>query len=146
VKRRTDAAAHPWRSYVQGIYDLTVTRAGSKTPIIGPIATWLDDGEISTVVVRDAPGGGPPYGLIELDDGLLDSTCMEPAGRCPEADPVGRRRGLCCQLFEAPPVRIGWPPFSGPVSRRRSRRKVHHGSPDPASDSRGCWIADAGRL
>jgi hypothetical protein len=64
-------------SYVQGIYDLTVTNAGSKTPIIGPIATWLDDGEISTVVVRDAPGGGPPYGLIELDDGLLPASLGE---------------------------------------------------------------------
>ena len=64
-------------SYVQGIYDLTVTDAGSKTPIIGPIATWLDDGEISTLVVRDAPGGGPPYGLIGLDDGLLPASLGE---------------------------------------------------------------------
>ena len=64
-------------SYAQGIYDLTVTHAGSKTPIIGPIATWLDDGGISTVVVRDAPGGGPPYGLIELDDGLLPASLGE---------------------------------------------------------------------
>jgi hypothetical protein len=57
--------------------DLTVTKAGSKTPIIGPIATWLDDGEISTVVMRDAPAGGPPYGLIELDDGLLPVSLAE---------------------------------------------------------------------
>jgi hypothetical protein len=64
-------------SYVRGIYDLTVTNAGSKTPIIGPIATWLDDGEISTVVARDAPGGGPPYGLIGLDDGLLPASLGE---------------------------------------------------------------------
>jgi hypothetical protein len=53
---------------------LTVTNACSKTPIIGPIATWLDDGEISTEVLRDAPGGGPPYGLIQLDDGLLPAS------------------------------------------------------------------------
>jgi hypothetical protein len=58
-------------SYSQGNYDLTVTAAGSKTPIIGPISTWLENAEISTLVMRDAPGGGPPYGLIELDDGLL---------------------------------------------------------------------------
>jgi hypothetical protein len=64
-------------SYTQGIYDLTVTAAGSKTPIIGPISTWLDNGEISTVIMRDAPGGGSPYGLIELDDGLLPASLAE---------------------------------------------------------------------
>jgi hypothetical protein len=53
-------------SYAQGNYDLTVTSAGSKTPLVGPIATSLPNGGTSTVVVSDAPGGGPPYGLIQL--------------------------------------------------------------------------------
>jgi hypothetical protein len=61
-------------SYAQGVYELTITHAGSKTPILGPLATGLADGEISTLVLRDAPGGGPPYGLIALDDGLLPTS------------------------------------------------------------------------
>jgi hypothetical protein len=55
-------------SYVQGSYDLTVTLAGSKTPIIGPVSVTLNNGSVYTAVARDAPGGGAPYGLIELDD------------------------------------------------------------------------------
>jgi Domain of unknown function (DUF4397) len=51
-------------SYVQGDYDLTITEAGSQTPILGPISACLQNGEVSTIVLRDAPGGGPPYGLI----------------------------------------------------------------------------------
>jgi hypothetical protein len=55
-------------SYVESSYDLTVTPAGSKTPIIGPVSVALDNGGVYTAVARDAPGGGAPYGLIELDD------------------------------------------------------------------------------
>ncbi|HTB68236.1 MAG TPA: DUF4397 domain-containing protein [Steroidobacteraceae bacterium] len=55
-------------SYVEGSYDLTVTLAGSKTPIIGPVSVTLNNGGVYTAVARDAPGGGAPYGLIELDD------------------------------------------------------------------------------
>jgi trimeric autotransporter adhesin len=61
-------------SYVQGGYDLTVTAAGSKTPIIGPIGAFLEDGEITTLVMREAPGGGAPYGLIQLDDPLAPAS------------------------------------------------------------------------
>jgi hypothetical protein len=57
-------------SYVQGSYDLTVTPAGSMTPIIGPVPVTLHDGGVYTAVARDAPGGGAPYGLIELDSFL----------------------------------------------------------------------------
>jgi hypothetical protein len=60
------AADTGYVSYVQGNYDLTVTAAGSKTPLLGPIATSLGNGVTSTLVVSDAPGGGPPYGLIQL--------------------------------------------------------------------------------
>jgi hypothetical protein len=31
-----------------------------QSPIIGPIATLLDDGKVSTLVLRDALGGEPP--------------------------------------------------------------------------------------
>lgn len=51
-------------SYVQGAYDLTITETGSKTPILGPISVCLQNGTGPTIVLRDAPGGGPPYGLI----------------------------------------------------------------------------------
>jgi hypothetical protein len=59
-------------SYVQGSYDLTVTPAGSKTPIIGPVSITLNDDGVYTAVARDAPGGGAPYGLIELDNFLMN--------------------------------------------------------------------------
>jgi hypothetical protein len=55
-------------SYAEGAYELTVTAAGSKTPIIGPVAITLANDGIYTAVARDAPGGGAPYGLISLDD------------------------------------------------------------------------------
>ena len=57
-------------SYVEGNYDLTITLAGSKTPIIGPVSVTLSNGGVYTAVARDAPGGGAPYGLIELDAAL----------------------------------------------------------------------------
>jgi len=55
-------------SYVGGTYDLTVTLAGSKSPIIGPVSVTLNNGGVYTAVARDAPGGGAPYGLIKLDN------------------------------------------------------------------------------
>jgi hypothetical protein len=55
-------------SYAQGTYDLTVTLAGSTTPIIGPVSLSLSNGGVYTAVARDAAGGGAPYGLIALDD------------------------------------------------------------------------------
>jgi hypothetical protein len=55
-------------SYAQGSYDLTVTAAGSKTPIIGPVAVTLAHDGIYTTVARDARGGGAPFGLIGFAD------------------------------------------------------------------------------
>ena len=60
------AADTGYVSYAQGNYDLTVTAVGSKTPLVGPVATSLANGVTSTLVVSDAPGGGRPYGLIQL--------------------------------------------------------------------------------
>jgi hypothetical protein len=55
-------------SYAAGAYTLTITPAGSKTPVIGPLSVTLANAGIYTAVARDAPGGGAPYGLILLDD------------------------------------------------------------------------------
>lgn len=55
-------------SYAAGSYELTVTAAGSKTPVIGPLSVSLSNKGIYTAVARDAAGGGAPYGLILLDD------------------------------------------------------------------------------
>jgi hypothetical protein len=55
-------------SYAAGSYQLTITMAGSKTPVIGPTSATLANDGIYTAVARDAAGGGSPLGLILLDD------------------------------------------------------------------------------
>jgi hypothetical protein len=55
-------------SYAAASYDLTITAAGSKTPLIGPAPVTLNNAGIYTAVVRDAPSGGTQPGLILLDD------------------------------------------------------------------------------
>ncbi len=54
--------------FAAGSYDITITAAGSKTPLLGPTSVTLANSGIYTAVARDAPGGGAPLGLIELDD------------------------------------------------------------------------------
>jgi hypothetical protein len=54
-------------SYAQGAYMLSVAPAGSSTSIIGPVPVNLNNGQVITIIARDAPGGGAPYGLLELD-------------------------------------------------------------------------------
>lgn len=61
----TDTGFQP---FTAGTYALTVTAAGSKTPLLGPVSLTLQNSGVYTAVTRDAPGGGAPYGLIELDD------------------------------------------------------------------------------
>ena len=56
-------------SYVEGSYDLTVTLAGGKTPIIGPTSLTLGNGGVHAAFARDAPAGGAPYGLVGADNG-----------------------------------------------------------------------------
>jgi hypothetical protein len=55
-------------SYAGGSYDLVITPAGSKTPLIGPTAVTLNDDGIYTAVARDPLSGSMQYGLILLDD------------------------------------------------------------------------------
>jgi hypothetical protein len=52
----------------QGMYDLTITPAGSQNPAIGPAAITLNNGGVYTAVARDAVNGGTPLGIISLDD------------------------------------------------------------------------------
>jgi hypothetical protein len=55
-------------SYAAASYDLTVTAAGSKSPLIGPIAVTLNNAGLYTAVARDPQSGGTQPGLILLDD------------------------------------------------------------------------------
>lgn len=57
-----------FQGFVAGSYAVTVTAAGSKTPLVGPVNASLINTGVYTLVVRDAPGGGAPYGFISLDD------------------------------------------------------------------------------
>lgn len=51
-----------------GSYDLTLTVAGSKSVLLGPVSVTLANHGLYTGVVRDASGGGSPLGLLRLDD------------------------------------------------------------------------------
>jgi hypothetical protein len=57
-----------FQSFAAGSYTLTITPAGSKSPVIGPESVSMVNGGIYTAVASDAPGGGSPLGLILLDD------------------------------------------------------------------------------
>ena len=46
----------------------TVTVAGTKTAAIGPAPITVSDGSVYTAAARDATGGGPPFGLILMDE------------------------------------------------------------------------------
>lgn len=69
----TDVAFAADTGYVPlagGAYDVTVTPAGSKTPVIGPTLINVVNGGVYTAAARDAAGGGAPFGLILMDDFL----------------------------------------------------------------------------
>ncbi len=57
-----------FQGFTAGAYDLTVTASGSATALIGPVTVNLANDGVYTAVMRDAPGGGAPQGLILLDD------------------------------------------------------------------------------
>ncbi len=74
------ASATPWYSGVvfedftalqqiaAGAYDLTVTSAGTKTVVLGPVPLTVSNFGIYTVVIKDNVGGGAPLGTVLLDD------------------------------------------------------------------------------
>jgi len=51
-----------------GTYDVTVTPAGSKTAAIGPATLSFSNGDVLTVIARDAVGGGAPLDVILTSD------------------------------------------------------------------------------
>jgi hypothetical protein len=51
-----------------GDYQIRVTAAGTKTVLIDGGTQALGPGEVRTVVVVDAEGGGEPFGLLVLED------------------------------------------------------------------------------
>jgi hypothetical protein len=51
-------------------YDVAVTKAGSRTPAIGPLTVNFDDGGIYTVVALDGPNLTIPLSVLALDDTL----------------------------------------------------------------------------
>jgi hypothetical protein len=54
-----------------GSYEVTVTPAGSKTPAIGPAEFPFANGDVVTVVARDAEGNGTPLNVIVTADVVL---------------------------------------------------------------------------
>jgi hypothetical protein len=51
-----------------GDYQLRVTPAGTKTVLIDGGTQAVGPGEVRTVVVVDAEGGGEPFGVLVLED------------------------------------------------------------------------------
>lgn len=51
-----------------GSYDVTVTPAGTTDAAIGPATFDFANGDVITVVARDAEGGGAPLGVIVTND------------------------------------------------------------------------------
>jgi hypothetical protein len=52
----------------EGAYVVTVTGPDSKTPALTPVPINVMTSGVYTAIVRDAPGGGAPVGVITLDD------------------------------------------------------------------------------
>lgn len=55
-------------SLAAGTYEVTVVPAGTKTAAIGPASVTVDNAGVYTVIARDAPGGGAPFGVILIDE------------------------------------------------------------------------------
>ena len=49
-------------------YEVTVVPAGTTTPAIGPAPFTFFNGDVATVVARDAEGGGGPLNVIITND------------------------------------------------------------------------------
>ena len=62
------AASTGYVNLPAGDYEVTVTAAGSTTPAIGPAPFTFANGDVFTVVARDAAGGGTPLDVIVTSD------------------------------------------------------------------------------
>jgi hypothetical protein len=60
--------ASEYRELPTGDYQIRVTPAGTKTVLIDGGTQAVGPGEVRTVVVVDAEGGGEPFGLLVLED------------------------------------------------------------------------------
>jgi hypothetical protein len=60
--------ASDYREAPAGDYQIRVTSVGSKTVLIDGGTQALGPGEVRTVVVVDAEGGGEPFSLLVLED------------------------------------------------------------------------------
>lgn len=54
-----------------GMYDVAVTPTGTKTAAIGPATFDFMNGDVVTVVARDAAGGGTPLNVIITTDSII---------------------------------------------------------------------------
>jgi hypothetical protein len=63
-----DFDASNYVEVTSGDYQIRVTPAGTKTVLIDGGTEALGPGEVRTVVVVDAEGGGEPFGLLVLED------------------------------------------------------------------------------
>ncbi len=62
------AASTGYVNLPAGDYEVTVTPAGTKDAAIGPAAFTFADGDVFSVVARDALGGGGPLNVIVTSD------------------------------------------------------------------------------
>jgi hypothetical protein len=51
-----------------GDYQVRVTPAGTKTVVIDSGTLTLESGQVRTAIAVDSPDGGPPFGLLVLED------------------------------------------------------------------------------
>jgi len=57
-----------YTSFPAGTYQLQTTEVGTLNPLMMPEEIVLNEGDIATLVLRDAAGGGAPYSFIVLND------------------------------------------------------------------------------
>jgi Domain of unknown function (DUF4397) len=63
-----DSEASDYMELSSDDYQIRITPAGTKTVLIDGGTQALGPGEVRTVVVVDAEGGGEPFGLLVLED------------------------------------------------------------------------------
>ena len=70
----TDVAFKANTGYIalpEGMYDVAVAPTGTKTAAIGPATFDFMNGDVVTVVARDAVGGGTPLNVIVTTDSIV---------------------------------------------------------------------------
>jgi len=57
-----------YTAFPAGTYQLQTTEVGTLNPLMSPENLVLNEGDIATLVFREAAGGGAPYSFIVLND------------------------------------------------------------------------------